>query len=187
MDSKSVAAAIRKDNSLVVHRLSDSVYWAGSIHAMVKMDQTEFNEFRVRYNSYKNTPEIPEKIKADKPIGYISGEWKDHGPDVRPVIQGPARYDDLKNIFFTNFKFTHKDREIVLYTINGIIGGYDNKYSRIINQFSYSMAQNHLDAIRAYDKSDLKALIMPLRRTACSFSDHFSILVNAKLPSRREK
>jgi len=132
MNSKDVVTAIKKDDSLVIHRLSEDVYWVGSVYALTKMNTTEFNEFRSKYNSYRSTPDIPFQIEIDEPIGFKEGDWLDHGPDVRPIIQEPARHDNLRSIFITNFKFTQEKREIVLYTVDGVIGAYNDKYSRII-------------------------------------------------------
>lgn len=184
MKSKEVAIAIKNDENIVVHRLKDNVYWAGSIYALVKMDPKEFDSFKKKYNSYKGTPDIPDQIEVDQSVGYIDGEWKEHGPDIKLVIAGPNRIEDLNQVYRTSFKFGAGGKNVSLYNVNDTLGGYNAKYDRIIEQFSYSQTVDNLSPIRCYDGSDLKAVIMPVRLAALPMASEYELLVRAKLPRR---
>lgn len=180
-----VVKAVRKDGIIVAARLEEQVYWVGSNYALVKMDQDQFNRFREIYNSYAYTDNIPESIEVGQSIhNKYGGGFRPGGPKVEIVLD--LYNKDLKPVYRTNFNYLDGDRTIRLYSVNGILGGYDSKYDRILDQFNQYVAQGPRYPIRCYDEEGFKAVVMPLNLYAITgLYDGYSNLIGLGLPERR--
>lgn len=179
--TKEVAKHVRKlegNEKLIIEHTKDGEYWVTDCLIAVKFGPEEFQDFKEKYESYKNTKEIPEIEKGSSVMctSFQSSKVKmnDFSDCTTHVTTIIGNEQNMEKVNVTKFYLDNARINIIAEL--GELQLTQSKYDFVVDNYPIHKAGDKLRALQCYsEQGELKALVMPCRGD-CEIVDHMEEL-----------
>jgi len=125
VNGKKLAQLLKKSKKLVVEKRNEKEFLLTDTYIIVRLDDKEFGEFFAKYNSYKNTANIPFKFE-DTICSLGKKDFNESNLEMATVIN---EVDGAKKkIKLTKFYKSLKDKDAQIFKAGDQLGMFDRKY-----------------------------------------------------------